>query len=112
LERAGGGDLASRHDFHEERVNPAGAGHVVNAEQSLFSVSPYSLQETHTMKKLIAVLIASAFSMGAFAQASAPAAAAPAAPAAKADVKKEAPAKKAHAKKHHAKKKAAAKPAA
>ena len=82
------------------------------------------------MKKLIAALIASAFTMGAFAQASAPAAA-PAAPMVKKDemkkdmpaapmvtkdeMKKDMPAKKAHMKKHHrhhAKKMpAAAKPA-
>ena len=81
----------------------------MTSEQSLVFLN-IPLQE-HTMKKLIAVLIASAFSMGAFAQASAPAAAS--APMAK----KEAPAKKAAVKKPAKKKaekadKAASKPAA
>lgn len=65
------------------------------------------------MKKLIAALIASAFTMGAFAQATTPAAA-PTAPTAKTEMKKDATPMKHHAKKHHhAKKKAVvAKPAA
>jgi hypothetical protein len=105
--------LSPCRNFAAAAVNQARAGHVVIAEQpALCSTFPAG---NTTMKKLIAVLIASAFSMGAFAQASAPAAAAPAAPMAKKDeMKKEMPAKKPHAKKHHSKKDkaAASKPAA
>jgi Ni/Co efflux regulator RcnB len=87
------------------------AGAVVTSEHQLIRQKPAGNTGNTIMKKLIAVLIASAFSMGAFAQASAPAAAAPAAPAAaKEEVKKEAPAKKKA--KRVVKKKAASQPRA
>jgi hypothetical protein len=92
--------------FLEIDVNHARVAHVVIAEHPLFH-QIFSCRK-HIMKKIAAVLIASAFSMGAYAQAAAPVAA-PAAPMSvkAADSKKPMAAKK-HAKKHAKKKMAKA----